>query len=57
MNAAFNPRRTYRDRVEIGSVYLPCQLGWSIHHTTPLFVMVDIVKGGGRAPSALSSLG
>ncbi len=37
------PQSTYRGRVEIGGVYLPSQL----EHTP---VMVDKVKGGGRAP-------
>ncbi len=39
----------YRSRVEIGGVYLnlPSQLE---HNTTTLYVMVDIVKGGGVHP-------
>jgi hypothetical protein len=37
-------------RGEIGGVYLPSQLP---AYTTTLFVMVDRVKGGGRAPLTL----
>jgi hypothetical protein len=38
---------TYGGRVEIGGVYLPSQLERS---PTTLYVMVDKVKGDGRAP-------
>jgi hypothetical protein len=38
---------TYRGRGEIGGVYLPSQLERT---TATLLVMVDRVKGGGRAP-------
>jgi hypothetical protein len=43
------PQNTYRGRVEIGGVYLPSKLE-SGEYPTTLYVMVDIVKGGGRAP-------
>jgi len=46
---------TYRDRVEIGVVYLPSQLHGA--YPTTLYVMVDIVKGDGLAPPTLTSLG
>ncbi len=39
------PQSTYRDRVEKGCFYLSAGA-----YTTTLYVMVDIVKGGGRAP-------
>jgi hypothetical protein len=38
----------YRGRAKIGGMYLPCQLERT--YTTTLFVTVDRVKGGGRAP-------
>ncbi len=41
----------YRGRVEIGGMYLPSQLE-RIPSTT-LYVMVDIMKAGGRAPHTL----
>ncbi len=41
----FTPQSTYRDRVEIGTEYLPSQaLSGSAHHN--LYVMVDIEEGG-----------
>ncbi len=45
------PRSTHRGRVEIGGMYLPSQLE-RIPSTT-LYVMVNIVKVGGRAPPTL----
>ncbi len=45
---------TYRDRVELGIVYLPSQLLGA--YTTTLYVMVEIVKGDGLAPPTLTSL-
>ncbi len=46
------PQSTYRDRGEIGWVYLPLSA-----YTTTLLVMVDRVKRVGRAPTNLSRLG
>jgi hypothetical protein len=44
------PQSTYRGRVEMGrGVYSICPLSWSIQHNF-VYMMVDIVKGGGRAP-------
>jgi hypothetical protein len=42
-------------RDETGLVYLPTQLEHTLHAT--LLVMVNVVKGGGIAPSTLTSLG
>ncbi len=42
------PQGTYRGRLEIGGMYLPSQLE-RIPSTT-LYVMVDIMKAGWRAP-------
>jgi hypothetical protein len=47
------PQSTYRGRVEIGGMYLLSQLE-RIPSTT-LYVMVDIMKAGGRAPPTLRS--
>ena len=44
----------YRGRVEIGGVYLPSQLERTLQL---VYVMVDIVKRGGRAPPTLTRLG
>ncbi len=46
--------RVHRDRDEIGEVYLPSQLERTLKL---LYMMVNIVKRGGRAPSTLTSLG
>ncbi len=43
------PQSTYRGRGEIGEVYLPCQLERTLRY--------NFVKGGGRAPPTLTSLG
>ncbi len=46
----------HRGRDEIGRVYLPSQLNCTVY-TATLYVMVNIVKGGGRAHPTLTSLG
>ncbi len=56
VSKAFITEYIDRGRVEIGGVYLPSQ-----QERTPqlcmLWTMVDTVKGGGRAPLALTRLG
>ena len=49
----FKPQSTYIGRDETGSVYLPTQLERTLQLCT--YVMVTIVKGGGRAPPTLTS--
>jgi hypothetical protein len=54
----FYPQSTYRGRGETGGMYLPSQL----ERTPPppptsLYVIVDIVKGGGHASPTHTSLG
>jgi hypothetical protein len=44
----------YRGRVEIGGLYLPSQLERT---STTLYMMVDIMKVGGRAPPTITRLG
>ncbi len=46
---------SFRDRVEIGVLYLLSQLHGA--YTTTLYMIVDIVKGDGLAPPTLTSLG
>jgi hypothetical protein len=46
---------TYRGRHEIGGVRT-CPLSWSVY-TETLYVMVNRVKGDGRAPFTLTSQG
>jgi hypothetical protein len=57
MNPPFGsyPQSTYRGRREIGAVYLPSQLECTLCATT-LLVMVNRVKGGGRATPTLTRL-
>ncbi len=49
------PQSRYRGREEIGGVCVPTLSARA--YTATLYVMVNIVKGDGRAPATLTSLG